>query len=145
VSKFSIPYSAFIFLIIATTISYSPIFHSRSSLLDIPNAMALSAELEKEQDKHDPFLLATPSLLSSSSLPFGTITGPEIALTTLSTGAGGVATSGGIPVPAPAVPLPGPSAGIAAPGPSGGHGAGSSGPGISGGGGVGAGSSGAGR
>jgi hypothetical protein len=97
--------------------------------LDIPNAMALSAQPAKEQDKHDPFLLATPSLLSSSSLPFGTITGPEIALTTLSTGAGGVATS----------------AGIAAPGPSGGHGAGSSGPGISGGGGVGAGSSGPGR
>jgi subtilisin len=38
--------------------------------------MALSAELEKEQDR-PPFLLATPSL-SSSSLPFGTITGPEI-------------------------------------------------------------------
>jgi hypothetical protein len=107
VNKFSIPYSAFTFLIIATTISYSPIFYSRSSLLDIPNAMALSAELEKEQDR-PPFLLATPSL-SSSSLPFGTITGPEIALTTLSTGAGGVATSGGIPAPAPAVPLPGPS------------------------------------
>ena len=46
-------------------------------MLDIPNAMALSAELEKEQDR-PPFLLATPSLSSSSSLPFGTITGPEI-------------------------------------------------------------------
>jgi subtilisin family serine protease len=49
--------------------------------LDIPNAMA---ELEKEQDRHDPFLLATPSLTSSptpplsDSLPFGTITGSEI-------------------------------------------------------------------
>jgi len=42
------------------------------------------AELEKEQDRHDPFLLATPSLTSSptpplsDSLPFGTITGSEI-------------------------------------------------------------------
>jgi subtilisin len=76
VNKFSISYSAFTFLIIATTISYAPMFHWRSSLLDIPNAMALSAELEKEQDR-PPFLLATPSL-SSSSLPFGTITGSEI-------------------------------------------------------------------
>jgi len=46
--------------------------------------MALSAQLEKEQDRHDPFLLATPSLTSSptpplsDSLPFGTITGSEI-------------------------------------------------------------------
>jgi subtilisin len=80
VNKFFISFSAFTFLIIATTISYSPIFQ-RSSLLDIPNAMA---ELEKEQDRHDPFLLATPSLTSSptpplsDSLPFGTITGSEI-------------------------------------------------------------------
>ena len=79
-NKFFISFSAFTFLIIATTISYSPIFQ-RSSLLDIPNAMA---ELEKEQDRHDPFLLATPSLTSSptpplsDSLPFGTITGSEI-------------------------------------------------------------------
>ena len=49
------------------------------------------------------------------------------SLSTLSTGVGGVATSGLNP----------------GPGPSGGHGAGSSGPGISGGGGPGAGSSGA--
>jgi subtilisin len=80
VNKFFISFSAFTFLIIATAISYSPIFQ-RSSLLDIPNAMA---ELEKEQDRHDPFLLATPSLTSSptpplsDSLPFGTITGSEI-------------------------------------------------------------------
>ncbi|HEY9492160.1 MAG TPA: hypothetical protein VIP56_09255, partial [Nitrososphaeraceae archaeon] len=83
-NKFFISFSAFTFLIIATAISYSPIFHSRSLLLDIPNAMALSAQLEKEQDRHDPFLLATPSLTSSptpplsDSLPFGTITGSEI-------------------------------------------------------------------
>jgi subtilisin len=84
VNKFFISFSAFTFLIIATAISYSSIFHSRSLLLDIPNAMALSAQLEKEQDRHDPFLLATPSLTSSptpplsDSLPFGTITGSEI-------------------------------------------------------------------
>jgi subtilisin len=84
VNKFFISFSAFTFLIIATAIAYSSIFHSRSLLLDIPNAMALSAQLEKEQDMHDPFLLATPSLTSSptpplsDSLPFGTITGSEI-------------------------------------------------------------------
>jgi subtilisin len=84
VNKFFISFSAFTFLIIATAIAYSSIFHSRSLLLDIPNAMALSAQLEKEQDRHDPFLLVTPSLTSSptpplsDSLPFGTITGSEI-------------------------------------------------------------------
>jgi hypothetical protein len=62
------------------------------------------------------------------------------SLTTLSTGAGGVATSGGIPGP---VPVEGPdqSGDSSGSGPSGGHGAGSSGAGISGGGGPGAGSS----
>jgi hypothetical protein len=53
------------------------------------------------------------------------------SLTTLSTGAGGVATSGGIPGPVP----------VQGSGPSDGHGAGSSGAGISGGGEPGAGSS----
>jgi hypothetical protein len=60
------------------------------------------------------------------------------SLSTLSTGVGGMATSG-------VNPGPGPSTGIAGPGPSGGVGAGSSGPGIPGGGGPGAGSSGPGR
>src|SRR5206468_3717723 len=77
------------------------------------------------------------------------------SLSTLSTGVGGMATSGVNPGPSPstgspsspstASPGPGPSTGIAGPGPSGGVGAGSSGPGISGGGGPGAGSSGPGR
>jgi hypothetical protein len=58
------------------------------------------------------------------------------SLSTLSTGIGGVTTSGVNPGPGPSTVNPGP-------GPSGGHGAGSSGPGISGGGGPGAGSSGA--
>jgi hypothetical protein len=64
------------------------------------------------------------------------------SLSTLSTGAGGVATSGGNPGPGPSGS---PSGGSSGSGPSGGPGAGSSGPGISGGGGPGAGSSGAGR
>jgi hypothetical protein len=63
------------------------------------------------------------------------------SLSTLSTGAGGVATSGGIPGPGPSTVNPGPgpsgspSGGSSGSGPSGGSGAGSSGPGISGGGG----------
>ena len=81
------------------------------------------------------------------------------SLSTLSTGVGGVATSGVNPgpgllllvlTPGPGLLnssysrcLPGPSTVNPGPGPSGGHGAGSSGPGISGGGGPGAGSSGA--
>jgi hypothetical protein len=48
------------------------------------------------------------------------------SLTTLSTGAGGVATSGGIPGP---VPVPVPSGDSSGSGPSGGHGVGSSGAG----------------
>jgi subtilisin len=72
VNKF-IPYSALSFVIIAMAIS-SPIFNSGSSLLDIPKAMALSAE-------QPPFLLPTPSLSpSSNSLPFGTTTGSEMGI-----------------------------------------------------------------
>jgi subtilisin len=72
VNKF-IPYSALTFVIIAMAIS-SPIFNSGSSLLDIPKAMALSAE-------QPPFLLPTPSLSPpSNSLPFGTTTGSEMGI-----------------------------------------------------------------
>jgi subtilisin len=71
VDKFSIPYSAFTFLILAMMVISYPIFSSGSSLFfDIPKAVALSAE-------QPPFLLPMPSLSSpsSNSMPFGTTTG----------------------------------------------------------------------
>jgi subtilisin len=78
VNKFSIPYSAFTFLIIAMAISYH-ILNSGPSLLDIPKVRALSAE-QKEQQDRPPFLLPTPSLSPSTSKPFGTITGSEMGM-----------------------------------------------------------------